>query len=71
VPKRLNITKEQFSSIRDDIQWEQFLRRLEIDTILGDFGRDHFDRALELGCGSGRASKYLASYCKKAYCPGI
>jgi len=65
VPKRFNITKEQFRSIRDTAHWEQFLRKSEIDHILGNFGKDHFNTALELGCGSGRASKHLAYYCKK------
>lgn len=63
--KRFNITKEAFKAIRDETQWEAFLRKFEIDKILEGFPKDHFDKALELGCGSGRYSKHLASYCKK------
>jgi trans-aconitate methyltransferase len=62
VSNHFKITKEQFSSIRDDAPWEQFIREFEIDKILGQFGKDHFDRVLELGCGSGRASQHLAYY---------
>jgi ubiquinone/menaquinone biosynthesis C-methylase UbiE len=65
VPKRFKITKEQFKSVRDTVQWERFIREFEIDRVLGDFNEGHFDRALELGCGSGRTSKHLAFYCKK------
>jgi ubiquinone/menaquinone biosynthesis C-methylase UbiE len=65
VPKRFKITKEQFKSVRDTARWERFIREFEIDRILGDFREGHFDKALELGCGSGQASKHLAFYCKK------
>lgn len=65
MPRRFNITKEQFRSIREDAHWEPFLRKYEIEKILEGFGKDHFDRALELGCGSGETSKHLAYYCKK------
>ncbi len=67
MPKRFNITREQFRSIRDDIHWEQFLRKFEIDKVLEGFGKEHFDKALELGCGAGRASKHIAYYCKKLF----
>jgi SAM-dependent methyltransferase len=67
VPKRFNITKEQFRSVRDDAHWEQFIRKFEIDIILGGYGREYFDKGLELGCGSGKTSKYLAYYCKKLF----
>lgn len=65
MPKRFNITKEQFVSIRDTAHWERFIREFEIDLILGDFREGHFNKALELGCGSGGTSKHLAYYCKK------
>lgn len=65
MPKRFKITKEQFESVRDTTHWERFIREFEIDLILGDFQEEHFESALELGCGSGRTSKHLARYCKK------
>jgi ubiquinone/menaquinone biosynthesis C-methylase UbiE len=67
VPKRFNITKEQFKSVQDDAHWEPFIRKFEIDKILEGFGKDHFDKALELGCGSGETSKHLAYYCRKLF----
>jgi ubiquinone/menaquinone biosynthesis C-methylase UbiE len=67
VPKHFNITKEQLKSIRDDAHWEQFIRKFEIDKIMGGFGKKYFDKGLELGCGSGKASKHLAYYCKKLF----
>lgn len=67
MPRHFKITREQFSSIRDDAHWEQFIRDFEIDQILGQFGKDYFGKALELGCGSGRASQHLAYYCKKLF----
>jgi ubiquinone/menaquinone biosynthesis C-methylase UbiE len=65
VSKHFNITKEQFKTIKSSKQWEHFLRQFEIEKILDNFPENLFDRALELGCGSGRYSKYLAGYCKK------
>jgi len=65
VPEHSNITKEQFKTIQDNTRWEQFLRKFEIDKVLDGFEKDHFDKALELGCGSGKYSKHLAHYCKK------
>jgi len=62
-----NITKEGFKTIRQGTPWKAFLRKFEIDKILDGFAKEHFDRALELGCGDGRHSKYLASYCKKLF----
>jgi ubiquinone/menaquinone biosynthesis C-methylase UbiE len=63
--KRFNITKEGFKNIRGAVRWNLFLREFEIDKILGGFPKEFFDEALELGCGSGSGSKYLAFYCKK------
>ena len=63
--KRFNITTEQFKAIRDNTRWLPFLRKFEIDKVLDGFEKDHFDKALELGCGSGKYSKHLAYYCKK------
>lgn len=53
-----------FETLRDKRQRKRFLRKLEIDTILEGFGKNHFDNALELGCGSGEHSQHLAAYCK-------
>lgn len=63
--KRFNITKEEFKTVRDKSQWMPFLRKFELDKIFGGFREGHFDRALELGCGSGGHSRHLAFYCKK------
>lgn len=63
--KRFNLTKEDFKNIPGAAQWNQFLREYEIDKIFGGFPKEHFGKALELGCGSGKDSKHLARYCKK------
>lgn len=61
----INLAKADFQAIRDETQWEPFIRKIEIGKIYDQFGEDHFDTALELGCGSGKYSKYLSFYCKK------
>jgi len=63
--KRFNITKEQFKNLRDEAQWDRFVRKFELDKIFEKFSEGHFDKALELGCGSGKHSRHLAFYCKK------
>jgi len=63
--KHFNITKEGFENIRQATRWNLFLREYEIGKILGEFPKEYFDKALELGCGSGKDSKYIARYCKK------
>ncbi|UCD94908.1 MAG: class I SAM-dependent methyltransferase [Candidatus Zixiibacteriota bacterium] len=63
--RRFNITKEGFHNIRQAARWNLFLREFEIGKILGGFPKDFFDKALELGCGSGKDSRCLAYYCKK------
>ena len=63
--KRFNITKKDFEAIQDGTWWKPFIRQFEVDKIMEGFGKDHFDKALELGCGSGRHSKYLATYCRR------
>lgn len=63
--KRFNITKEEFKTIRHETQWMPFLRKFELDKIFDGFPEGHFDKALELGCGSGEHSKHLESYCRK------
>ncbi|MBA7562401.1 Ubiquinone biosynthesis O-methyltransferase, mitochondrial [subsurface metagenome] len=63
--KCFNFTKEDFRNIRSVISIQAFIRKYEIDKIMEDICENHFDNALELGCGSGRYSKHLAFYCKK------
>src|SRR5262245_38272866 len=46
-----------------DSDWLRFIRITEIRSIFGDFSKGHFERALELGCGSGEESLVLAEYC--------
>jgi SAM-dependent methyltransferase len=52
------------SSITSRSEWRAFIRKLEIELIFVGFSEGHFDRGLELGCGSGANSRYLARYCK-------
>lgn len=67
--KRFNITKDDFKAIGEPEpgQWLTFLRKFEIDKIFDGFAKEHFDKALELGCGGGEHSKHLAAYCKKLF----
>jgi len=60
-----DIIKYQQSTIGDTSEWQRFVRKYEIKKLLGGFEKDHFDKALELGCGSGKHSKHLAHFCKK------
>lgn len=63
--RRFNLTREDFKAVQDWSRWNLFLRKFEIDKMLDGFPKEHFDKALELGCGSGKHSKHLAYYCKK------
>jgi ubiquinone/menaquinone biosynthesis C-methylase UbiE len=63
--KRYNLTRQDFKNVGNADQWKPFLRKFEIDKIFDGLHKDYFDKALELGCGSGKYSKYLAFYCKK------
>jgi ubiquinone/menaquinone biosynthesis C-methylase UbiE len=63
--KRFNFEKEDFRSIHSETSMQAFLRKYEIDKIMEDVRENYFDKALELGCGSGIYSKHLARYCKK------
>jgi len=65
--KRFSIRRKDFYEIRDESDWGNFLRKFEVDKALDGFTEKYFDRALELGCGSGKHSKYLTSYCKKLF----
>lgn len=48
-----------------DTDWHEFVRKSEIEYIFHGIKENHFKIGLELGCGSGAQSKYLAYYCKK------
>ena len=63
--RRFNIAQKEFKTIGDTAQWMRFLRKFELDSILENFTREHFGKALELGCGSGEHSQHLAVYCQK------
>lgn len=63
--KRYNLTRQDLKTVKDPAQWKPFIRKFEIDKIFDGLHKDYFDRALELGCGSGEHSEYLAFYCKK------
>ena len=63
--KRYNLTRQDLKTVGDAARWKPFLRKFEIDKTFDGLHKDYFERALELGCGSGEHSKYLAFYCKK------
>ena len=63
--KRFSFAKEEFEIIRKETSMQAFVRKFEVDNIMEGICEKHFDKALELGCGDGRYSKYLASYCNK------
>lgn len=63
--RRFSLTKEDFEIIRGQASMQAFVRKYEVDKIMDGICENHFDRALELGCGSGAYSKYLAYYCKQ------
>jgi len=61
------LKKKDFLSIRDVNEWGRMLRMFEIKCTFSEFSKNTFDSALELGCGSGQNSKYLAYYCKHLF----
>lgn len=63
--RRFNLTKKDFETIHHEVSMKDYIRKYEIDKTLEGFCENHFDNALELGCGNGMYSKYLAFYCKK------
>lgn len=63
--RRYSLTQDDFAVIRGEIPMKAFIRKYEMEKIMEGFCEGHFDQALELGCGDGRYSKYLAFYCKK------
>ena len=62
--RHFNITRKDFKTVGNEVQWKRFLRKFELDRILENFPQNYFGKALELGCGSGEHSKHLAFYCK-------
>ncbi|MFA5240013.1 MAG: class I SAM-dependent methyltransferase [Phycisphaerae bacterium] len=60
-----DLTKYQHNPKGDPDWWERFLRDFEVRNALNGFEKEHFSNGLELGCGSGKHSKYLAHFCKK------
>lgn len=61
------LTRKVFYAIRDDAQWLKFIRKYELEKIFDETPNNYFDKGLELGCGSGENSKYLASYCNNLF----
>ena len=55
---------QQFRDIRNRQDWQRTVRRFEVDSIFAKFADCRFEQALELGCGSGQNSRFLAAYCE-------
>ena len=63
--RRFNLTPKDFEIIRQTASMKDYIRKYEIDKIMENVRDNNFENVLELGCGNGKYSKYLASYCKK------
>ncbi len=61
--KPFNLTDDDLRELWCRQEWKRRLRQLELRLVLGRYGAGHFERALELGCGSGEHTKHLARCC--------
>ena len=61
--RRCRLAKTDFTAIGDGDDWPRWIRRFEVRSVLEGHPADAFQEALELGCGRGDYSKYLAEYC--------
>lgn len=61
--RRCPLAKADFAAIGNGEGWFRWIREFEVRKVFEGCPTDSFPVGLELGCGTGEYSKYLADYC--------